>query len=56
MADSPIYKVSFRRRREKKTDYAKRLALVKSGKFRLVVRKSNSDTYAQIVECLKIVA
>jgi large subunit ribosomal protein L18 len=50
MADSPIYKVAFRRRKEKKTDYAKRLALVKSGKLRLVVRKSNSNTYAQLVE------
>ncbi|MFH0961991.1 MAG: 50S ribosomal protein L18 [archaeon] len=50
MADSPTYRVPFRRRREKKTDYAKRLALVKSGKVRLVVRKSNSSIYAQAVE------
>lgn len=50
MADSPTYRVPFRRRREKKTDYSKRLALVKSGKARLVVRKSNSSIYAQLVE------
>lgn len=50
MANSPIYKVQFRRRRQGLTDYRKRLALVKSGKARLVVRKSNSSIYAQVIE------
>jgi large subunit ribosomal protein L18 len=49
MADNTTYEVSFRRRREGKTDYAKRLALVKSRKARLVVRKTNSRIIAQIV-------
>jgi large subunit ribosomal protein L18 len=40
-AKGPTYRVPFRRRREKKTDYEKRLALVKSEKPRMVVRKSN---------------
>jgi len=50
MAKSPTHKVPFKRRREKKTNYVKRLALVRSGKARLVVRRSNSNIYAQIVE------
>ena len=39
-----------RRRRERKTDYKSRLALLKSGKPRLVVRKTNRYIIAQIVE------
>ncbi len=50
MADSPIYRVRFRRRREGKTDYRRRLAAVRSGMTRLVVRKSLSNVYAQLVE------
>jgi large subunit ribosomal protein L18 len=38
-----------RRRREGKTDYARRLELLKSGKPRLVVRKTNRYIIAQIV-------
>lgn len=38
-----------RRRREKKTDYRNRLALLKSGKTRLVVRKSLSNMNVQFV-------
>ncbi|MDK2384746.1 MAG: 50S ribosomal protein L18, partial [Candidatus Korarchaeota archaeon] len=38
MARSARYKVRFRRRREGKTDYKKRLALLKSGLPRMVVR------------------
>ena len=41
--------VPHRRRREGKTDYRKRLALIKSGKPRLVVRKSNKSINCQIV-------
>ena len=45
-----ITRVAFRRRREGKTDYRKRLALIKSGKTRAVVRKTNSKTIVQIIE------
>lgn len=50
MATGPRYSVRFRRRRESKTDYHKRLSYLKSGKKRLVVRKSNSAVIAQLVE------
>ena len=49
MSYSPIYKVKFRRRRESKTDYKKRLALLKSGKHRLVVRESNNNMTVEVV-------
>ncbi len=49
-AKGPTYVVPFRRRRSKSTNYAKRLALVKSGKPRMVVRKSNKHVLVQIVE------
>lgn len=49
-ATGPLYSVHFRRRRENKTDYEKRLALLKSGKTRLVVRKSNRFVYAQFCD------
>ncbi len=44
------YELPFRRRLENKTDYRKRLALLKSGKPRLVVRKSLSHIRAQIID------
>ncbi|RLJ03393.1 MAG: 50S ribosomal protein L18 [Candidatus Aenigmatarchaeota archaeon] len=50
MARSGRYRVPHRRRREKKTNYRKRLALLKSGKVRLVVRRSLNYTYGQFVE------
>ncbi len=50
MAHSTIYRVKFRRRREGKTNYKKRLALLKSGKPRLVIRVLNRQVVAQIVE------
>lgn len=40
----------FKRRREQKTDYRKRLALLKSKKTRLVVRKSLSNISVQFVD------
>lgn len=40
-ATSAIFAVHFRRRREGRTDYSKRLAHLKSGTTRLVVRKTN---------------
>lgn len=46
----PTRKMKFRRRREGKTDYKGRLALLKSGKPRLVVRKSLKYIRAQIIE------
>ncbi len=42
--------MQFRRRMEKKTDYAQRFALLKSDKPRLVVRRTNSSLSMQIVE------
>lgn len=50
MARGQRYRVRFRRRREQKTDYRRRLALVKSGKPRLVVRPSSRNTIVQIFE------
>lgn len=49
-AKSPIFKVPFRRRREGKTNFAKRLALIKSGKPRMVIRRSNKGVLVQFVE------
>lgn len=41
--------VSFKRRREEKTNYKKRLALLKSEKARLVIRKSLSNISVQFI-------
>ena len=49
MARSGRYKVKFRRRREGKTDYRARKALLLSGKPRLVVRGSLKNMTAQII-------
>ncbi len=49
MSSGATYKVPFKRRQEGRTDYGQRLALLKSGKPRLVVRKSNSNTQVQLV-------
>ncbi|NPA38686.1 MAG: 50S ribosomal protein L18 [Candidatus Nanohaloarchaeota archaeon] len=49
MATSKNYVVPFRRRREGKTNYKKRLAYLLSGKPRLVVRITNTQFIAQIV-------
>ncbi|MGQ9582276.1 MAG: 50S ribosomal protein L18 [Thermoplasmatota archaeon] len=50
MARDNRQRVPFRRRREGKTDYRRRLGLLKSQKRRLVVRKSLKHTLVQIVE------
>jgi len=50
MADGPRYNIPFKRRKEGKTDYKRRLALLKSRKVRAVVRKSLSGTTVQLVE------
>lgn len=47
---SPRYKMPFKRRREGKTDYEQRLALLKSGKPSLVIRKSLNYITAQIID------
>ena len=45
--------VPHRRRREGKTNYRKRLDLLKSRKVRFVVRKSSKNIYCQLVEYQK---
>lgn len=50
MADGPRYGVRYRRRREGRTDYKLRRALVRSGLPRAVVRLSNNYVYVQITE------
>lgn len=49
MADSTNYEVPMRRRREGRTDYGKRLELLKSGELRAVVRISNKHATVQFV-------
>lgn len=49
-ATGPLYKVHFRRRRQGVTDFSKRIALLKSGKPRLVVRKTNKYVLVQVVQ------
>ncbi len=50
MTHGPRYHVKPRRRREGRTDYKKRLALLKSGKTRMVVRKSSKQTRVQFIK------
>jgi large subunit ribosomal protein L18 len=50
MAHKKVFVVPFRRKRQGKTDYKKRLALLKSGSLRLVIRKSNKHMQAQLVK------
>ena len=52
MARGPKYRISFRRRREGKTNYHRRLKLIISRRKRLVIRCSNKHTTVQIVEAL----
>lgn len=49
MSTGPRYSVKFRRHREGKTDYKKRLKLLTSETPRLVVRKSNKYIITQII-------
>ena len=48
-ANSPVYRVPFRRRREGRTKYRTRFAMLKSRKPRLVVRKTNRDLVVQLI-------
>jgi Ribosomal protein L18 len=49
MAKGPRYRVPFRRRRENKTNYPKRLKLLSSKRPRIVVRKTNKNMIIQLV-------
>lgn len=44
------YRVDFRRRRESKTNYRKRLEYLKSGLPRVVIRRTNNQIIAQITK------
>jgi len=44
------FEVKFKRRQQGKTNYSKRLASVKSGKIRIVVRKTNKQIIAQAIK------
>jgi large subunit ribosomal protein L18 len=50
MTTKSTYRAAFRRRQEGKTNYSRRLALVKSGLPRLCIRKSNRYITAQLIE------
>lgn len=50
MTHTSTYELKFKRRREQKTNYRKRLQMLKSGKPRLTIRKSNNNTTVQLVE------
>ena len=50
MATGPRYRVAFRRRREGRTDYHRRLRLISGHLPRLVVRRSLYHVSAQVVE------
>jgi large subunit ribosomal protein L18 len=49
MKNNKTRTIPFRRKREGKTDYKKRLGLLKSKSLRLVIRKSNKHIIAQLV-------
>jgi large subunit ribosomal protein L18 len=50
MSTGPRYRVPFKRRRQGRTDYRHRAALLKGRTARLVVRKSNRNVRVQFVE------
>jgi len=50
MAHGPKYRLPLKRRRKGKTNYHKRLKLLKSRKLRLVVRGSNNHMIVQVVK------
>jgi large subunit ribosomal protein L18 len=53
MATGASYVVQYRRKREGRTDYKKRLEMLKSRKARLVIRLSNKRVLAQIVQYME---
>jgi large subunit ribosomal protein L18 len=50
MTRGPRYRRTFRRRHDGKTDYHKRLKLLKSRKLRVVIRASNDHMRVQIIQ------
>ncbi|NOZ76565.1 MAG: 50S ribosomal protein L18 [Euryarchaeota archaeon] len=50
MATGPRYRVPFRRKREGKTDYRKRLRYMQSGKPRAVFRRSSRYITVQVIQ------
>jgi large subunit ribosomal protein L18 len=50
MANGPRYRVPFRRRREGKTNYIRRLKLIRSRRNRLVIRCTLKNTIVQVVD------
>jgi large subunit ribosomal protein L18 len=44
-----MFKIHHRRRRERKTDYKKRLALIKSGEIRVVIRRRLKNISVQFI-------
>lgn len=50
MAKGPKYRLSFRRRREGKTNFHRRLKMIRSHRNRLVIRCSNTSVFVQIAE------
>jgi len=50
MAKGKSYTVKFRRKREKLTDYRKRMKLISSGSLRLVIRRSLNNMDVRIVD------
>lgn len=50
MGHGPRYRVAFRRRFQGKTNYHKRLKLLKSRKLRVVIRASNNHIRVQIIQ------
>lgn len=53
MAHGPRYRIAKRRRFEGKTNYHRRLKLLKSRKLRVVIRASNNHIVVQFVESMK---
>ena len=47
MSKNKTYTVKFRRKREGKTDYKKRIKYISSGKTRIVIRVSNNNIKVQ---------
>ena len=54
MGRGPRYRVMFRRRRQKRTDYRMRKTMIVSKALRLVVRTSLSNTQMQVAEALLV--
>ncbi len=50
MSTGPRYRVPFRRRREGRTDYRHRAALLRGREIRMVVRKSNRHIRVQFID------